>query len=190
MPQPEIRCGGHGFQCAYCIDSSQRRTFCDRHYHLWENLCLLTQHQVYDAISDYNSKVDEPRIARKKLQRFINRVMILDELNKLRSNMQYNTALDLSKENQVVRETADSWRKRFQNMVQTKDYWEDKCKAMRETANTVMEEKKKLIEDIEKNWKAATAFVVATFIHIWARDGWLGFGMSSVYFIGACHFRI
>ncbi len=83
MALPEIR-GSHTFQCGFCTDSS-KRCFCDRHAHLWWEMSDVTRMQALNKVVEYNSRILPSELDRKKLQLFVNRLVVTDELNKLKN---------------------------------------------------------------------------------------------------------
>lgn len=83
MAQPEIR-GSHNFQCGFCTDST-KRCFCARHAHLWWELSEVTRMQALNKVVEYNSRILPSDLDRKKLQLFVNRLVVTDELNKLKN---------------------------------------------------------------------------------------------------------
>ncbi len=99
--QPEIRCS-RGFFCGYCTNTSHRRPFCDRHSYKWNELCDLTKKQAINEIDAFNGKFLPSEKARKRLQLFINRIVVRDELNKYRNNG--DVILYLSKQNDSLKE--------------------------------------------------------------------------------------
>jgi hypothetical protein len=113
MTQPEIRCGGPGFDCAYCIKSSQRRAFCNRCSFMWDGLCTDTRYNLLAAINRYNSKCGDPVYERRRLQRFIDRLMLVDKINRLESD----TSRDQVEE--LIRVTLQ-WEKCYKSL--TNDY--------------------------------------------------------------------
>lgn len=83
MHRPKIRCFW-GFHCAFCLDdSTYKYPICKRHICKWDNLHIETKRQIYSHVNAFNSNL--PETNRRKLQIFINRIEILDELNRLRS---------------------------------------------------------------------------------------------------------
>lgn len=83
MEQPEIR-GSHSFQCGFCTDIT-KKCFCERHAHVWSEFSDLTKLQALDRIVEYNSIILPSVVDRKKLQLFVNRLVVYDELNKLKN---------------------------------------------------------------------------------------------------------
>jgi hypothetical protein len=80
---PRIKCFW-GFQCAFCWDDSRYKyPVCERHIHKWDTLNIGTKRQVYSYVNAFNT--NSPETNRRKLQIFIHRIEILDELNKLKS---------------------------------------------------------------------------------------------------------
>ncbi len=80
---PKIKCFW-GFQCAFCWDDARYKyPICDRHIHKWDTLNIETKRQIYSHVNAFN--VNLPETNRRKLQIFIHRIEVLDELNKLRS---------------------------------------------------------------------------------------------------------
>ena len=102
--QPEIRCS-RGFFCGYCTNTSHRRPFCDRHSYKWNELCDATKQQTRQEIDAFNGKFLPSEKARKRLQLFINRIVVRDELNRSRNSG--DVILYLSRQNDSLKEEND-----------------------------------------------------------------------------------
>lgn len=61
--------------CGYCYRKANNGIFCDSHSYIWNTLCKKTQKQVEERINDKS-------LHKRKLQIFVNKIMIMDELNK------------------------------------------------------------------------------------------------------------
>ena len=83
MELPAIR-GSHTFYCAFCIDEC-KSILCQRHSHIWNDMCESTKAQAINKINEYNSIIFPNELDRKKLQLFVNRLVVTDELNKLKN---------------------------------------------------------------------------------------------------------
>ncbi len=83
MELPVIR-GSHTFYCAFCIDEC-KSILCQRHSHIWNGMCDSTKAQAINKVNEYNSMFFPSYIDRKKLQLFVNRLVVTDELNQLKN---------------------------------------------------------------------------------------------------------
>lgn len=64
------------YYCGYCFRRARKNEiFCDVHCGLWNTLEEKTKKQVEE-------KLNEKKLCNRRIQIFINKVMILDELNK------------------------------------------------------------------------------------------------------------
>lgn len=63
--------------CAHCFRKIERTdgVFCNIHIGLWDSLNEKTKNQIGEKLKD--------KIPKRKLQIFINKIMILDDLNKV-----------------------------------------------------------------------------------------------------------
>ena len=69
-----------GFSCAYCFDDTRHKyPICEKHKHIWDSLKMNTRVKVATYVSLFNNG----KMNRRSLQIFINKIEILDELNKL-----------------------------------------------------------------------------------------------------------
>ena len=68
--QPNVK----GYRCAYCIRQCKQGIFCDLHSHMWDALCERAQMQITKECKEVKLK--------RKLQIYINRIVILDEVFK------------------------------------------------------------------------------------------------------------
>lgn len=61
--------------CGYCFRKAQNGIFCETHSYIWGTLCVKTQEQIEEKINDKG-------LHKRKIQIFVNKVMIMDELNR------------------------------------------------------------------------------------------------------------
>lgn len=76
---PKIKCFW-GFRCAFCVDNSiSKYPMCEKHLHKWDTLNDETKRQIIINVSLFNS--NDKSMNRRRLQIFIHRIEVLDELN-------------------------------------------------------------------------------------------------------------
>lgn len=81
-PCPKIKCFW-GFRCAFCVDDSTHKyPLCAKHMPKWDSLHTETKRQTVAHVRLFNN--GDSTMNRRKLQIFIHRVEIYDELNKLK----------------------------------------------------------------------------------------------------------
>lgn len=85
MDQPQIK-SSVCFQCGHCSEKSGNVLFCERHHHVWKNLMEVTKVQAHIQVLKYNNTILPSVKDRKKLQMYINRLVVMDDLNRYSTN--------------------------------------------------------------------------------------------------------
>lgn len=79
---PKIKCFW-GFRCAFCINETiTKYPMCEKHIHKWDTLRYETKKQIMDNVNAFNNNYKN--MNRRRLQIFIYRIEVLDELNRFK----------------------------------------------------------------------------------------------------------